>query len=175
MTPVALVSEEQYLRSSYDPDVDFVDGMLEERNVGEHDHSDLQAEIVHWVRQHGKELGLNAFSELRTRIGPGRFRVPDIVIVERRRLKTTILEQPPIVAIEILSPEDRISRMQERIDDYLGMGTPLVWLIDPATRRAWIYRPGSIEECKDGNLRAGPPDFVLPLREIFAAIDSIGE
>ncbi len=175
MTPATLVSEAEYLRSSYDPDVDYVDGVLEERNVGEFDHSDLQCEIVRWVRNRSKESGLNAFAELRTRIGSGRYRVPDIVILQGKRPQTRVLEVAPFVAIEILSPEDRLSRIQQRIDDYLAMGTPFVWLIDPDTRRAWVYRPGSIEECKDGNLHAGPPDFVLPLKEIFAAIDAMRE
>lgn len=175
MTPVTLVSEQEYLRSSYDPDVDLVDGVLEERNVGEFDHSDLQTEIAHWVRTHLLGLGLNAFVELRTRVRVGRYRVPDVAIIRGKRPKAGVLETAPLVAIEILSPEDRMRRVQKRIDDYLAMGTPVVWVIDPETRRAWVYREGSIEESKDGNLKAGPPDFVLPLHEIFAAMDAMTE
>lgn len=174
MTPATLVSEAEYLRSSYDPDVDYVDGVLEERNVGEFDHSILQGEINRWVMNHCRQLSLFSCVELRMRVRDGRYRIPDVVIV-RKLPRTPILEIPPLVAIEILSPEDRLSRIQQRIDDYLAMGTPFVWLIDPDTRRAWVYRPGSIEECKDGNLQAGPPDFVLPLKEIFAAIDAMRE
>ena len=54
---------------------------------------------------------------------------------------------------EILSPEDRISRMQERIDDYLAFGVSYVWVIDPKTRRAWVHTPTGISEVKDGVLR----------------------
>jgi len=174
MTPVTVVTEEEYLRTSYDPDVDFVDGVLEERNVGESDHSILQGEIMRWVMNHCQPLGLFAVIELRTRIRSDRFRIPDVVIV-RKVPRTRVLETAPLVAIEVLSPEDRLSRMQQRIDDYLAMGTPYVWVIDPESRRAWVYREGSIEESKDGNLKAGPPDFALPLKEIFAGIDAMRE
>ena len=175
MTPATLVSEEVYLRSSYDPDVDFVDGVLEARNVGEFDHSDLQTEIARWIRNNLQRVGLNAFVELRTRVRASRYRVPDVVIVRGKRPQSGILETAPLVAIEILSPEDRMGRVQQRIDDYLSMGTPFVWVIDPETRRAWVHRAGSIEECRDGNLKAGPPEFVLPLGEVFAAIDAMTE
>lgn len=95
MTPSTLVAVEEYLRTSYDPDVDFVDGVLEERNLGEFDHSDLQSEITYWIRANCRHLGLNAFTELRTRIRPTRYRVPDGVIIEGKRPKQGILERPP--------------------------------------------------------------------------------
>jgi len=175
MTPSTLVAVEEYLRTSYDPDVDFIDGVLEERNLGEFDHSDLQTEIARWVRNNCQQLGLNAFNELRTRIRPTRYRIPDVVIIEGKRPKQGILERPPLVAIEILSPEDRQSRIQQRIDDYLSIGTRFVWLIDPTARRAWIYTPHSIEEAKDGILRVDHPAFTLPLHELFANIDRMTE
>lgn len=175
MADATLVSEEEYLRTLYRPDVDFVDGMLVERNVGELDHSMLQGEIALYVRNHLRSAGFDAFISLRTRIRPGRYRVLDVAILHGRRPRTKNLEQAPFAAVEVLSPEDTFTHVQQRIDDYLAMGTPYVWVIDPETRRAWVYREGSIEESKDGNLKAGPPDFVLPLKEIFAGIDAMRE
>ncbi|MBL8231704.1 MAG: Uma2 family endonuclease [Bryobacterales bacterium] len=173
MEQPALVSVSEYLRTSYDPDVDYVEGVLEERNAGEFDHSDLQGELVAWVRSHCRQIGLNAFPELRTLIHPNRYRIPDVVILEGRRPKSRILETAPLVAIEILSPEDRTSRMQSRIDDYLSIGTLYVWVIDPETRRAWVHRANSIEEAKDGLLHIEKPACTLPLREIFARMEEL--
>jgi len=175
MTPSAHVPVDEYLRTCYRPDVDFVDGVLEERNLGEFDHSDLQTGITCWVRNNGRPIGLNAFIALRARITPTRYRVPDVVIIEGKRPKQGILERPPLVAVEILSPEDRQNRIQQRIDDYLGIGTRFVWLIDPTARRAWVYTAHSIEEAKDGILRVGHPAFTLPLHELFANIDRMTE
>ncbi|MCC6389399.1 MAG: Uma2 family endonuclease [Bryobacterales bacterium] len=81
----------------------------------------------------------------------------------------------PLVAIEILSPEDRQSRIQQRIDDYLGIGTRFVWLIGLTARRAWVYTTHPIEEAKDGMIRVDHPAFTLPLHELFATIDRMTE
>jgi Uma2 family endonuclease len=107
-------------------------------------------------------LGVNAFVELRTRINSTRFRVPDVVLIEGKRPRIGTLDRTPLAAIEILSPEDRMSRMQQRMDDYLSIGTPYVWLIDPSARRAWRYTPGMITEVKDGMLRVDTPAFEIP-------------
>lgn len=175
MEQAILVPVGEYLRTSYDPDVDYVDGVLEERNVGELDHSDLQSEIVYWVRTNYRRSGLNAFAELRVAIGSTRFRVPDVVITRGKRPKSGILTSAPLVAIEVLSPEDRLSRVQARIDDYLRIGTQQVWVIDPITRRAWAHTATSITEVRDGVLRIADAGFTLPLAELYAAIDDATE
>lgn len=175
MQPATLVSVEEYLRTSYDPDVDYVDGVLEDRNVGEFDHSVLQTQISSWILQNCQAMGLSAFVELRTRIHGRRYRVPDILVLEGKWPKTKVLERAPLVAIEILSPEDRMTRVRARIEDYLSIGTRFVWLIDPAVRRAWVYTKGSTEEVKDGVLRIDSPEVAVPLAEIFATIDQMSE
>jgi hypothetical protein len=47
-----LISVGEYLKNSYRPDCDFVDGRIEERNLGEHDHAALQAALILWFVQH---------------------------------------------------------------------------------------------------------------------------
>jgi Uma2 family endonuclease len=78
-----------------------------------------------------------------------------------------VFTKPPFICIEILSPEDRMSRVQERIDDYLKFGVSYVWVLDPRSRRAWVYSKGEIREAKDGFLRTENPNFTVPLAEIF--------
>jgi Uma2 family endonuclease len=63
-----------------------------------------------------------------------------------------------------------MSQMQERISDYLQMGVPYVWLIDPGSRRAWTYTADEIREIKDGVLRTRDPDIEVPLAEVFAEL-----
>ena len=81
MASTTLVSVSEYLRSSYRPDCDFVDGKLEERNVGEHDHAALQAGLILWFGQHQEEWNIEVLPEQRIQISPTRFRVPDICLV----------------------------------------------------------------------------------------------
>jgi hypothetical protein len=45
-----LISVEEYLNTTYRPDVDYVDGEIEERNLGEFDHADLQFGIANLLR-----------------------------------------------------------------------------------------------------------------------------
>lgn len=172
MAPRLAVSVEEYLRTEYDPDCDYVDGELEERNVGERDHGEVQGRVYAWFLNRARELRLHPFLEQRLQLTPTRFRVPDICLVAGARPKEQIFTQPPLVVIEILSPEDRFGRMQEKIADYLGFGVRHVWLIDPKTRRAWVHTSEGMREAKDGILRLEEPRVELALAEIFRAIDA---
>ncbi len=50
-------------------------------------------------------------------------------------------ENPPVLAVEILSPDDRVSKVLRKIDDYLKNGVKLVWLVDPDERTVRVFRP----------------------------------
>ena len=70
-----LMTMEEYLHTSFHPDCDFVDGRVEERNLGDKKHSLLQAELVFWFLLHRKEWNLRALPEFRTRVSATRFRL----------------------------------------------------------------------------------------------------
>src|SRR3989442_15550163 len=70
MRTSALVSVEEYLNTSFHPDCDYVDGRVVERNLGELDHSDLQAEIAVFFRLRRKRWGIHAFVEQRVQVSP---------------------------------------------------------------------------------------------------------
>ena len=102
-------------------------------------------------------------------VKPQRFRVPDVCVVLGGRPQEQILTKPPFICIEILSPEDRISRLESRVDDYLAMGVPYVWVLDPVTKRAWNITPADgWREEKSGTLKTENPAIEVPLSEIFA-------
>lgn len=69
------VPVEVYLRSSYEPDAEYVDGVIEERPVGEYDHSSWQGAILKWFWQHEKEWNVRVRAELRVQVARTRFRV----------------------------------------------------------------------------------------------------
>src|ERR1017187_8863429 len=132
-----LISVAEYLATSYRPDCDYVDGHVEERNLGERDHSNLQMIVSAYLFARRKQWGIQVYPEQRVQVKPNRFRVPDICVV-LGATEEQVLTKPPFLCIEIVSPEDRMSRVQERIADYLTMGVPYVWLLDPVTRRAYV-------------------------------------
>jgi Uma2 family endonuclease len=77
------------------------------------------------------------------------------------------VRQAPFLCIEILSSEDRVSRLNERLSDYFQMGVRYVWVLDPLTRRAFCYTPGEMHEVLDGTLRTKDPNIEVPLVEVF--------
>jgi Uma2 family endonuclease len=169
MAVETLVPVEQYLTTSYSPDCDYVDGVVLERNVGELDHSDLQTEIAAWFRARRATLGLWAFVEQRVQVSERRFRIPDVCLVLGRPTEQ-VFRTPPFAVIEILSKDDRMSEMQERLDDYIAFGVRHVWLIDPRAHRAFACTSDGSRELKDGVLRSTDPAFELSLAELYEAM-----
>ena len=78
-----------------------------------------------------------------------------------------MITAPPEVAVEVLSPDDRMGDVQGKIDDYLDFGVPCVWIIQPESRRAWVHTHEGSHEVKDGILRNPAGDLVVPLAAIF--------
>jgi Uma2 family endonuclease len=174
MASGTLVSEAEYLASVYRPDCEYVDGEVLERNLGETDHGSLQIILGAWFRRRRKEFGIYVFGDTRTQVAPHRYRVPDLAITTTKPAGR-ILDEPPLLCIEIVSPEDRLSRMEERIKDYLAFGVRHVWLIDPRKKLAWSYTA-------DGNRRettvltTDSPRIELPVDEVFAELaEELGE
>src|SRR5271165_5381854 len=122
MATTAAIGVDEYLKSGYEPDMEYVDGRLEERNVGEIEHSEVIAAILGWFIQHAAEWQIRVLPDVRTQVSPTRFRVPDVVLCARSSKEKRIVRQAPLVVIEVLSPEDRISRYNRRIADYRAMG-----------------------------------------------------
>jgi Uma2 family endonuclease len=81
MAAATIVPVEEYLRSSYEPDVEYVDGQLVERNVGEWRHSLLQSLIVALLAPRSSD-GFLIFTEQRVRVcsSPIRYRIPDVCV-----------------------------------------------------------------------------------------------
>ena len=165
-----LVSVEEYLNTSYDPDCDYVDGRIEERNVGEFDHSSLQTAIGSFFFVRRKQFGVHAVVEQRVQVSSTRFRVPDLCLISETETPEPVFRSPPLLVVEILSREDRMSKLLERVKDYLEFGVPCVWVIDPRTHRAWIYTASDVREVSDGILRTPDGRIELSLPEIFAAL-----
>src|SRR5580658_3829858 len=118
MATATLVSVEEYLASIWRPDLDYVDGQLIERNMGELSHGRLQGLIFAWMLQREARWRMKAVVEVRLQITSSRFRIPDVMVLSSGAPHEEIVRTPPLLCIEILSPEDRMSRIMERVRDY---------------------------------------------------------
>ncbi|HEY6351681.1 MAG TPA: Uma2 family endonuclease [Candidatus Angelobacter sp.] len=168
MASSTLVSVSEYLKNSYRPDCDYVDGRLEERNVGEHDHAALQAALILWFGHRQQEWNIEVLPEQRMQISATRFRVPDVCLVSLDQPVEQILTRPPLACIEILSPEDTMRRMQERVEDYRKFGVPNIWILDPGTQKGYDCRPAGWLEATEFQITGTAIRLVLA--EIFSRI-----
>jgi len=165
------VTVEEYLSTVYEPECDYVDGRIEERNVGEYDHSLLQTLLAHIFMTNRNQWGVQPLTELRTQIGLTRFRCPDVLVLKSDAPREQILTHPPLIAIEILSPEDRLSRFRVKIDDYVAFGIENIWIIDPATRSAMTADRFGLHPVESGELAVAGTPIRVVLAELFAELD----
>ncbi|MEK7409638.1 MAG: Uma2 family endonuclease [Acidobacteriota bacterium] len=117
-----------------------------------------------------KQWNIRAYTAQTIRVAATRYRIPDLSIVAGPEPDEQIFTTPPFVCIEILSPDDRMEEVQEKIDEYLAFGVRYVWLINPRSRRAYVYTAEGIGEAKDGLLRTQDPELSVPLAEVFEGL-----
>jgi Uma2 family endonuclease len=146
MVTVTQVPLETYLHTDYQPDREYVDGEIRERNLGEKEHARLQKLILLFFAALEKNENIRVFPELRVQISPTRFRVPDLTVLRADAPDEQVITHPPLIVVEILSPGDSLLAMREKIEDYLQFGIPNIWIVDPSDRMGYICRSGSFRE-----------------------------
>jgi Uma2 family endonuclease len=160
-----LISVAEYLAASYSPDREYVDGVLEERYLGQYDHARLQTVLAAWFLRREREWNVRVVVEQRVQVSPTRFRVPDVAVFDRAQSVEQVFTRPPLIVIEVLSPEDTWRRMEERVKDYLDFGVPHVWILDPGPRRAWTATRSGFAETRILEVAGSP--IAIPLEELF--------
>ena len=165
-TPV-LISVDEYLRTSYRPDCDYIDGEVKERNLGEQPHSRVQALFIGYFLLREIEWGINPLPEQRVQVAPTRYRIPDICLVQPESAAELIIRTPPMLCVEILSREDRMTEILQRVNDYLQMGVPAVWIVDPWLREARSVSPEGTLTLERLTLRVPGTPIQVPLASIF--------
>jgi Uma2 family endonuclease len=169
MAATTRIPVEVYLRSSYEPDAEYVDGEIEERPMGEDDHSAWQDAICAWFRQHRKEWNVRIRPELRLQVAATRFRVPDVAVLDRAQPTEPIATKPPIAVFEILSPEDTLRRLKRKLEDYSVMGIPQIWVIDPEDGSFSRYQEGELR--RSATFADAARGIVFDMAEIKALLD----
>lgn len=149
---ITRMSVEEYLRTPFRPDVDFVDGAIEERNLGEWDHAGLHSILDRMFGAKEEEWGIFSSTELRVRVSATRVRIPDVCVTDARNATERVPTKAPLLCIEVKSPEDRLSRMFERVKDFHRMGVGQVWVFDPETQKVWVSAADGVQEWGGGAL-----------------------
>lgn len=102
--------------------------------------------------------------EQRAQVKPNRFRLPDITVVAGPLPATPILHDPPFLALRFFRAAAAcVTCGKERIDDYLALGVRYIWVVNPRTRRAFLYTSEGMKEAKDDLLRTWNPNIEVPV------------
>jgi Uma2 family endonuclease len=170
-TSPALLSIDEYLRTSYHPDADYVDGEIEERNLGEYEHGRLQGMIGALFSTKEEAWGIDTVLAQRIRVRSTRVRVADVAILRADAPYEPVTVTPPLLCVEVLSPEDRLPRAKLVLADYLAMGVENIWLIDPLRRGAFTFDADGLHIADPANLSVPGTPIRVDLTEAFERLD----
>ncbi|MBI3693515.1 MAG: Uma2 family endonuclease [Acidobacteria bacterium] len=136
---------------------------------------DLSAQLHRWSKSDGRGVAFDSSTGFR--LPNGATRSPDAAWVLRSRLTGLTREQRrrflpvcPDFVLELTSPTDRLSKVQEKMQEWMANGATLGWILDADNRQAHVYRPGSVEILDGPQRLAGEglvEGFVLELAGIW--------
>ena len=166
MATKATLSEEEYLRTSYSGvDREFRDGELMERSVPNFAHGRLAARLAAFFEFHRVARSVHSAVETRILLRPGRYVIPDVCVFWPEEPVSEIPECLPLLVVEVLSPDDRMSDVIAKLREYHDAGVPHVWLADPRLRCLYLYRNGLHEVT---SIHIPEVDLDLRLSDLFA-------
>ena len=109
--------------------------------------------------------------EQRVQVAETRFRIPDVTVLRADQTCEPIITKPPLILIEVLSKDDSLRSMRERVDDYLNFGVMHVWILDPASKRVYVCSQTGFQEPEQGTLVVPSTPIRLVLSELFDQIE----
>ena len=164
MASATALSVEEYLHTSFPGlDREYRDGEIVERSLPDYLHGKTQALLAAFFLALGEQLSLHPCVETRMRVRPNRYLIPDVAVFHPDE-PDAVPETPPLVVIEILSPDDRMGEVREKLEDYRTWGVPHVWLVDPRSRRFYTCDPGLTEA---SSLRVPELGIEITPRDLF--------
>jgi Uma2 family endonuclease len=167
------VSLEEYLNTPFEYDCEWVDGAIVERNGGEYDHSSLMTLLGTLFMNHRDEWKILPLLSVRVFTFPKLIRVPDLTILRAGAPRERILTHPPLLVIEIQSPEDTLRRTAAKAAEYLAFGIEHVWVIDPNARVGYRGTEAGLELARSGELAIAGTPIRIVLEELFAELDRV--
>ena len=167
------VSVEEYLSMVFEHDCEYVDGIIEERDLGEFEHAYVQGILVGIFLQNRKTWGVYPLPEQRVQTEKTHFRVPDVSILREGTPREAILTHPPFLVIEVQSPEVPLRRTAEKSKEYLEFGIQHIWVIDPYARVAYRGTGQGLELVRSGDLSIAGTAIRVVLEDLFAELDRV--
>ncbi|MFN8372198.1 MAG: Uma2 family endonuclease [Anaerolineae bacterium] len=179
-----LITADEFLHMEFDDGkrYELVDGMLEEMPMSGEEASELGliigTYIASYVREHGLGRVTGADGGYLLDTNPDKVRYPDVGFISLQRLPNRVrgfVVGAPDLAVEVMSPTDRHSKIQRKAKEYLRYGTKMVWVVDPDEQIVEVHTLFDAETVNirtldlNGTLDGGTvlPGFSLAVKDIF--------
>ena len=170
LVSAAHVSLEEYLSTSYRPDVEFIDGILKEKPAVSPAHGRTQMMLGWWFGIHEAEWAIQVFAESRTQVSVTKVRLPDASVLPAGPVPRKVITQAALIAIEVLSESDTYRELKERDRDFESMGVRNIWLLDPAAQTAEVWTKGDWRSFDGVRLQAIEPPIYLDLAWLWKQV-----
>jgi len=171
--------EDLYLMPADDMHHELVHGVLVSEPLAGPRHGRVAATIVQLLGRHVRKHRLGVVLTCDTGFvlhrSPDTVRGPDVAFISRRRYDAVPDEVgafpgAPDLAVEVLSPHDRASRVHAKVADYLAAGTPLVWVVDPDRATVTTYRALLEPQFLEGDAELSAEDILPGFRIAVARL-----
>jgi Uma2 family endonuclease len=139
------VTVEEYLHTSF-PDLDreYRDGEIVQRSLPTYLHGKVQALLVAVFLALRGKLPVFPCVETRMKVRTGLYLIPDVAVFYPQEPEE-VPETPPLAVIEVLSPDDRMAAVLEKLEEYRASGVRHVWPVDPHSQRMYSREAGLVE------------------------------
>ncbi len=152
------ITAEQYLRMTFEHDAEFVHGEIVERAMPDYIHGRLEFLISLVFGRLIQSHRLYPCLEVRMKLAPDVYLIPDVAVFAEPPLQP-VPDTPPLIAIEILSKDDRHSDLMQKLEEYLAWGVANIWVVDPITKRFSAYTRLGLQNVSSFSL----PDYSFQL------------
>ena len=143
-TKAFIVTPEQYLATQFEREPELVHGEIAERPLPTFRHGNIQLRMGSRLMALQQSYPVFTGVEVRVRIAPDLYRIPDISMWEGAA-PDAVPASPPLLVVEISSPDDRLDAMLQKLEEYRVWGVPYIWLIEPELKRIHVYDQGSLQ------------------------------
>lgn len=160
MASKAFVTPQQYLATHFEREPELVHGELRERPLPTKSHGRTQQRLAVLLDRLGY-----CCTEVRMRLAEDSYRIPDVALFEGVGPPDEVPSEPPLLVVEVSSPDDRLHDLLEKFEQYKTWGVPNIWLIEPELKRLFLFQGGLLSVPK---LELPQFEFSMTAAELFS-------
>lgn len=160
MAAKTFLTPQQYVTTPFEREPELVHGELVERPL---------ANLIHGRTQQRLAVHLDGVgyccTEVRMRLAEDLYRIPDVAVFEGTGPTESVPSSPPLLVVEISSPDDRLDAMLQKLEEYRAWGVGHIWLIEPELKRMHVHEQGSLHAVE--RLELPQSGFAVRAEELF--------